>query len=367
MLFQPYQVYDFNGFRVGVIGLTTPDTKITSNPKNTVGISFNEDTFYDLVQKYVDIVRKYADYVIVLGHVGLDDTGVSGITSEKVAQNVKGIDLFVDGHSHTVIDKQMNVGSTVIASAGEYMQYVGVVDIYVKDGRLASTTSMLVPASAVLEPEKSDLAKQYGVTSVPDDPEVAAYIAQVNDKMAETMNEVIATIPNDLDGERAHVRTRKTNLSKMICEAITAESGADFTITNGGGIRASIKAGDVTVGDVITVLPFTNMVYVCEISGADVYAALEHGYEKLPETAGSYAQTDLQVVYSKFAEPGNRIKRVLLNGKPIDKSATYKVATNDFMAAGGDGYTMFGQVVSRGRLLSDVFQDYLKANYPVKK
>jgi 2',3'-cyclic-nucleotide 2'-phosphodiesterase (5'-nucleotidase family) len=102
------------------------------------------------------------------------------------------------------------------------------------------------------------------------------------------------------------------------------------------------------------------------MKGSDVYAALEHGYEKLPVTDGRFAQSDLQVVYNRFAQPGKRVLRVLLNGKAIDKDATYKVATNDFMAAGGDGYTMFGKKVSEGSLLSDVFMEYLTAHYPVK-
>ena len=366
LVLQPYQLYDFNGFKVGVIGLTTPDTKTMSHPKNTEGYSFNPDTLYERTQKMVNIVKKYADFVVVLGHIGVDETGVNGITSIKVAQNVKGIDLFVDGHSHTVLEQGKQVGDTLIVQTGEYLKNVGVVDVFVKDGKVASKTAMLVPAKDVLDPAKSALAKKYGITSIPDDPEVDAYVKNVSDKLSDKLNQVIATIPTDLDGEREHVRTRQTNLSKMLCVAMTESSGADFSITNGGGIRASLKAGNITKGDVINVLPFTNIITVCEMKGSDVYAALEHGYEKLPVTDGRFAQSDLQVVYNRFAQPGKRVLRVLLNGKAIDKDATYKVATNDFMAAGGDGYTMFGKKVSEGSLLSDVFMEYLTAHYPVK-
>jgi 2',3'-cyclic-nucleotide 2'-phosphodiesterase (5'-nucleotidase family) len=134
----------------------------------------------------------------------------------------------------------------VIVQTGEYLKNVGVVDVLVKDGKVDSKTAMLVPAKDVLDPAKSDLAKKYGITSIPDDPEVTAYVKSVNDKLAEQMNQVIATIPTDLDGQREHVRTRQTNLSKLITAAMTESSGADFTITNGGGIRASLKAGNVT-------------------------------------------------------------------------------------------------------------------------
>ncbi len=366
LLFQPYQIYDFNGFKVGVIGLTTPDTLVTSNPNDIKGLSFSQDDFYGTVQKMVDLVRRYADFIIIDGHVGLDANGPSGITSDKIAQKVQGIDLFVDGHSHCALPNGEQVGDTLIVSAGEYLKNVGVVDVFVKDGKAENKSAMLVQASDVMEPEKSALAKQYGITSVPDDPAVTASIESINKNLSVQLNKVIGSISENLDGEKDHVRTRKTNLSKMIVAAITQESGADFTIINGGEIRASLNAGKITRGDVLNVLPFTNVVYVCEIKGSDVYAALEHGYSKLPEISGGYAQTDLQVVYSKFAAPGNRIKRVILNGKLIDKDATYKVATNDFMAAGGDGYTMFGNVISRGKMLSDVFMEYLAENYPAK-
>ena len=111
-------------------------------------------------------------------------------------------------------------------------------------------------------------------------------------------------------------------------------------------------------------LPFTNIITVCEISPADVYAALEHGYSMLPETNGAFSQTDLQVVYSESKPAGERIDEVLLDGEPIDRNAVYTVATNDFMAAGGDGYTMFGRVLQEGRVLNEVFADYLAELYP---
>ena len=165
------------------------------------------------------------------------------------------------------------------------------------------------------------------------------------------------------------MRTKKTNLSALVCEAMTAESGADFTIVNGGGIRASLSAGPVTLGDVNNVLPFTNIIVVCEISPADVYAALEHGYSLLPEQNGAFSQTDLKVVYSASSPAGERIKKVYIGDVLLDRNdteTTYKVATNDFMAAGGDGYTMFGRVLTEGSMLNEVFCDYLSGLYPAK-
>lgn len=364
LLFQPYQLYDFNGFKVCVIGLTTPDTKTKSHPKNTEGVEFDNPIIYQNAQAAIDLAHEIADYVVVLGHIGTVADGESGLTSTIICENIDGIDLFVDGHSHSVLSGDNYVNGTLIVSAGEYMQNIGVVDILVKDGEVASEDAFLIASSDVLDPANSALAKQYGIVDVPDDPELAAYIESVNEAIEARFGEVVATIPTDLDGEREHVRTRKTNLSAIVCDAITAETGADFTIVNGGGIRASLSAGDVTLGEVNAVLPFTNIVTVCEITGDEVYQALEHGYSMLPETNGAFSQTDLQVVYSESKPAGERIDEVLLDGEPIDRNAVYTVATNDFMAAGGDGYTMFGRVLQEGRVLNEVFADYLAELYP---
>lgn len=369
LVFQPYQIYRFNDFKVCVIGLTTPDTKEKSHPKNTVGLDFMSDEVVANAQAALDMAHQIADYVIVLGHIGLDEDGTSLITSKYICENLKGIDLFVDGHSHTVLPEGLKVGDSLIVSTGEYLKNVGVVEIHVKGKDAKITTAMLISAQDVLDPANSELAKEFGITEVPDDPKVDAYIEKVDDELAKVLDTVVANIPANLDGARENVRTKKTNLSTLICQAMTEESGADFTITNGGGIRASLKKGDVTLGDINNVLPFTNTITVCEITPAEVYNALEWGYRMLPETNGGFPQTDLQVVYSKYSPAGSRIKRVLLNGQLLDKNDTttvYKVATNDFLAAGGDGYTMFGKELTVGKMLNEVFADYLTKHYPAK-
>lgn len=364
LVFQPYQVYDYNGFKVVVIGLTTPDTKTKSHPRNTEGLTFWDDSYVSYAQQAVDLAHEIGDYVIVLGHIGLDADG-SGLTSDMICSAVDGIDLFVDGHSHTVLENGTEVNGTLIVSTGQYLNNVGLVEIQVSDGAVQGESAMLIPAGEIIDPSTSALAQSLGITYVADDPEVIAYIDQLNAELEQRFSEVVANIPVDLDGEREHVRTRVTNLSRLICEAMTAETGADFTIINGGGIRASIAAGEVTLGDINNVLPFTNTVAVCEITGDQVYEALEYGYSMAPESNAAFSQSDLKVVYSRFDEPGSRIRRVLLpDGTPLDRNATYTVATNDFMAAGGDGYTMFGRVVQEGRQLNEVFADYLAQLYP---
>ena len=368
LVFQPYQVYDYNGFKVCVLGLSTPDTKTKSHPKNTEGLDFISDEVIDNAQYAIDLANELCDYVIVLGHLGVVPDGESGITSTYVCENLDGIDLFVDGHSHTVMDGGEMVNGTLIVSTGQYMNNVGVVQIHVNDGEGTITDAFLIPAEEIADPSGSELFASLGITEIPSNPVVDQYIEEKNAELEEVLAQVVANVPMNLNGERADVRTRKTNLAKLITDAMTAESGADFTIVNGGGIRASITAGSVTLGDINNVLPFTNTIVVCEISPADIYAALEHGYSMLPEQNGAFSQTDLKVVYSAKAPAGERIKRVYLGDQlldPNDTTTLYKVATNDFMAAGGDGYTMFGRVLTEGSMLNEVFISYLEKLYPI--
>ncbi len=368
LLLQPYQIYDFNGFKVAVIGLTTPDTKTKSHPKNTEGVEFMNDVVVDNAQYAIDLMNELADFIIVLGHIGVVPDGDSGLTSEIICENIDGIDLFIDAHSHTVMDGGEMVNGTLIVSTGQYLNNLGIVDISVEaDGDATIADAFLLPAAEVLDPSSGTFLESFGITEVEDDPEIVAYVEAKQAELDDMLGKVVARIPMDLNGERGDVRTGKTNLSSLICEAMTSESGADFTITNGGGIRASLKAGPVTLGDINNVLPFTNIITVCEITPQDVYAALEHGYSMLPEENGAFSQTDLKVVYSASSPAGERIKKVYLGDTLLDRNdneTTYKVASNDFMAAGGDGYTMFGRVLTEGGMLNEVFADYLAALYP---
>jgi 2',3'-cyclic-nucleotide 2'-phosphodiesterase (5'-nucleotidase family) len=361
MVFQPYQLYYFDGFTVGVIGVTTPDTETKTHPKNVQGLSFMSDEVIYGAQALVDEVNKRADYVIALSHLGLDEDGSYGVTSKMVAENIDGIDLIVDGHSHSLLENGMMVGDTLIVSAGEYMENIGLVEIAVRNGKAAGETALLIPASNVADPSQNEYAKMLGITEVKADPKVVAYVESQKAKLDEITNEVVAYTPVHLDGERNNVRTKPTNLGNMIAKAMVEASGADVALTNGGGIRASIPAGDVTRGDIITVLPFNNTVVVVEVTGQDIYDALEWGYSRLPESNGGFPQTaNMAIVYSRFSDPGNRIKRVLINGKVVDRNATYKLATNDFMAAGGDGYTMLDRpIVMYGRGLDEVLTEYM--------
>jgi 5'-nucleotidase/UDP-sugar diphosphatase len=361
MVFQPYEIYDFSGFKVGVIGATTPDTEVKTHPKNVRGLTFMSDEVVYGAQDLVDEVRAQSDYVILLAHVGLDEDGSYGLTSRFIAENVDGIDLIVDGHSHTVLENGLRVGNTLIVQTGEYMKNLGVVEIAVRDGKAVGETAILIPASEVKDPSTSELAKLLGITEIPADPEVTAYVNFQKKQLEALTQEVVAYAPVFFDGERENVRTKPTNLGNMVADSMREATGADVALTNGGGIRTSIAAGNVTRGDIISVLPFNNTIQVVEVTGQDLYDAIEWGYSQLPSSNGGFPQTsNMTIVYSRFSDPGNRVKRLLVGGKVVDRAAKYTLATNDFMAAGGDGYTMLDRpVVMYGRGLDEALTDYM--------
>ncbi|MCD4782485.1 MAG: 5'-nucleotidase C-terminal domain-containing protein, partial [Candidatus Eremiobacteraeota bacterium] len=370
LLFQPYKIFEYNGVKVAVVGLTTPETAYKTHPKNVEGIYFDQPPAWALteadeygkvslaetavlIQAGVDLLRKEADMVIVLAHIGMDEE--SAITSTLLAENIDGIDLIIDGHSHTELPEGMVVNGTVIAQAGQYGKNVGIINVEVAGGEITGITPFLYTKAEAAEIEPNAA--------------VAAYIEEVNAEVESFTMQEIATLPYALDGERAHVRTRPTNLTKILTTAMMETTGADAALTNGGGIRASIDAGNVTIGEVITVLPFNNTIVVIEVTGAELLAAIENGIKDLPNPSGAYSQMGgVEAIWNRFNDPGERLFKVKVGGKLVDPLATYRLATNDFLAAGGDQYTMFADkpLLEEYGLMAEIFGYYLVENFPLE-
>lgn len=332
------------GVKIGVFGLDTPETTFMSHPDNTRGLLFkNPVTTAKKMAKKLDARN---DVVICLAHLG--DLGE--FDSAKLA-DIDSIDLIIDGHTHSTYDTGKTVDDSLIVSTGEHTKNLGVVKLVVKDGEVTSKTAKLI--------SKDD------ATTVAEDTKVKAVVdtAKVeNDKISE---EVVAHTDIVLDGERADVRTGETNLGNLITNSLKDISGADVALTNGGGIRTSIDKGDITKGDVLAVLPFGNTVRVIELTGADLMAAIENGIDTYPEAKGAFPHVaGITVVFDSSKPAGKRVVSMKVNGAPIDAAKTYTVATNDFLVAGGDGYTMLTgkKVVGEYGAMDEVLIDYINDN-----
>lgn len=343
-LLEEYTIKEFDGVKVGIFGLSTPETTYKTHPKNVVGLIFEDPAV--TAQRMVDTLEPMVDVIICLGHIGIE----GDYTSETIIKAVDGIDIFVDGHSHSALEMGTKVNDTLIVQSGEYDKNLGMVDITYNNGEITATASLFTkemaetttPSAVVLEVIEAVKAENEIITSV-----------------------IVGKTDVKLDGERADVRTGQTNLGNLIAESMLDTTGADVAITNGGGIRASIEVGDISQGDAITVLPFGNYVMTIEVTGADIKSVLEVGVSDYPEAKGAFphiAGMTFKIDTSK--EAGSRVWDLKIAGKDVVDTMTYVVATNDFLAAGGDDYTAFEdkKIVNEYSQLDEVLVAYMNAN-----
>jgi 5'-nucleotidase len=323
-----YIIKEYNGVKVGVFGLSTPETAYKSHPKNVEGLKFENPVTTS--KKMVNELDDKVDIIIALAHLGMDARSKAANRSDNLAKKVEGIDLIVDGHSHSKLPTGKRVGDTLIVQAHEYDKSLGIVDLTVENGKVKSAT-----ARYLTKKEASDVKK---------DPQVMTAIKDIKAQNEKITSKVVGQTEIRLNGERGSVRTGETNLGNLITDSFLAHTGADLAMTNGGGIRASIKPGEITLGEVITVLPFGNIVAVKELSGADIKAAIEHGIDAYPDNNGAFPHVaGINYRFNPARKSGNKVVDIEINGRDLKMDTKYKVATNDFMAAGGDEYTMFAQ------------------------
>lgn len=347
-----------SGLKVGVFGLATPETATKAHPDKVKGVSFAAgQELYDVAQQQVDKLNaEGCDYIIALSHLG-DSAESAPNRSVDLLDHVTGIDLMVDGHSHTTLPEgDTSHGDTLRVSTGEYLNNIGVV---VYDAASDTETARLLSSTA----EGDQTVLDYTGS----DPDVLAAIEAVNAEVEQELGKVFAKTEVLLNGERdPGVRTEETNLGNFAADAILwsarqalGEDKVDLALTNGGGIRASIPVGDISMKTMKTVFPFGNEVATVTVTGAELLEALEAATFCTPTAVGAFPQVsgvqftiDTTVPYENGemypnstyyapAKPGSRIKNVTVNGQPLDLNAEYVVATNDFTAAGGDTYGAF--------------------------
>ena len=362
-----------DGTKIGVFGLDTPETATKAHPAKIQGVTFlaGED-LYDCAQEQVDaLTAEGCEYIICLGHLGIDEESV-GNRSIDLLEEVEGIDVFIDGHSHSTLEDVKaaaggtgKVGDTLVTSTGTKLESVGVVTIDA-DGTITTATTPVADLTA-------------------EDADVAARAAAIQKEIDDEYGTVFAKTEVALNGEREPGnRTEETNLGDLITDALVwgAEregTEVDAAVTNGGGIRASIAAGDITKKDINTVLPFGNTLSIVEVTGAELLEALEASTYCTPTSIGGFPQVsgiEFTVDTTKAYDQGElypgstyygpkSIQRVTIEtvgGEPFDANATYTIATNDFMAAGGDTYYAFAAAsvnYDLGLSMDEVVMDYI--------
>lgn len=317
---KPYVIREISGVRIGVIGVVTEDTPISTHPRNVAGLKFIKAD--ETVKKYGEELQKDTDILIVLSHIG-------HAGDRALAEKAKGIDVIIGGHSHTRVLSPVMVGNTIILQAWEHAKALGVLDITVEDGKIKRFDGRLEE----IKPGQDE-----------EDINITAIVEKYRKNADAVLNETIGEAGVDLDGE--NVRTKETNLGDYIADIMKNAAGADVAIINGGGIRTGIKKGGIKVKNVYSVLPFDNYIVAVKLTGRQIREALEHGVSAVEKGEGRFPQVSgLTFKYLPLSKPGTRTREILVDGKLLEPDREYSVATNDFLAAGGDGYKAFGEAV----------------------
>ena len=341
---QPVTIVRKGDHKIGIVGITTPEAATSASPMAVAGLKFLQGKeLYAAVQKEVNYLKALGcDLIVAVGHMGSENFNV-GNRSNDVLEHVTGIDVFIDGHDHQV--KNLYVNGALLTETGSYTHNIGQV-IY-KDGKWQEE---LLPFD--------ETRKQ--------DENVKRLIDRVADDVNAQLSRPIGQTPFPLDAARdPGVRTMEMNVGDFVADAFLWQANqamvldgvtVDAAIANGGGIRASIPAGTVTLGDISRAVPYNNVLYVMTLKGSDLLELLEAATCATPRAIGAFPQVagitytiDTRVPYenghqypgSTYFAPknlGSRVTIASVGGKPFDKDATYRVVTVEFVVRGGDAY-----------------------------
>jgi 5'-nucleotidase / UDP-sugar diphosphatase len=326
------QMREFGGLKFGFFGLITPETGHLASP----GKDLKFEPFLAAAERLVKQLKDQgADVVVALTHLNIAE-------DREIAKRVRGVDLILGGHDHEPIT--WYEGTTLIHKAGYDAHWLAVVELAVDKRPQPSGPPRVTVTHGW---------KMIPVVGVPPDPEIAAIVKKHNDKLDAELNVKIGTSTVALTSKRDDVRTKETAIGNLISDAIREAVGGDVGLTNGGGIRGdkTYDAGvTLTRRDVLTELPFGNKTVLLELKGSDLKEAMEISVGRVEEKQGRFMQVSgMTLVYDPKAERGKRVIEIKVGGQPLDPNKTYKVATNEYVAAGGDGF----EVLKKGKSMID--------------
>jgi len=386
--FQGYQIFEKNGLKIAVIGLTTTDTAKIANPQYIGHLEFKDpvDVTAALAKK---IKSQYnPDITIALTHMGhyVDaNFGINAPGDVTLARSLPAntLDMIIGGHSQEPVcmaaknknDDNFKPGldckpdqqnGTWIMQAHEWGKYVGKAEFKLENGMLTLLDYKLMPVNLYVDEIQADgstkqvLANEY----IKPDPTLKAFLATYQDKGAKQIAGKIGSVDARLEGDRNKVRYQQTNLARVIIQAQMNVVGADFGLISGGGIRSSIEAGDISYKDILKVHPFKNRITYMDWQGRDLWNYLET-VTGFPVDAGAYLQ------YHKlaFTRKNGKLVSVLIDGKPFDKNKTYRMSLNSYNASGGDGYPAINELkgfVSTDETDAQALKTFVSQNSPLK-
>ncbi|MEY2193954.1 5'-nucleotidase C-terminal domain-containing protein [Neobacillus sp. BF23-41] len=354
-----------NGEKIGIFGLTTAETPTISSPG--AGVTF-EDYIQEAQKSVYALKAQGVNKIIALTHIGFDDSPVWD-NDKVLAAAVEGIDVIVGGHSHTKLDAPFfdtsGVEPTAIVSANEYNKYLGTLDV------------TFDAAGKVIVPETT--GKLLDIAAFAEDATIAnilstKYKPAIDAKKAT----IVGTAAVTLEGGNPLARTIETNLGNfvadgMLAKAKTINPNTLIALQNGGGVRTTLPAGNITLADVFKVLPFGNALGIMDLKGDEIKAALEYSVKDAPVAFGGFLQVSgLKFTYDSTKPVGQKVQTIEVKSQDgsytaLNLTKNYFVATNIFTAKGGDGFSMFAKAYGEGRVSEpgfvdwEMFRDFIEA------
>ncbi len=365
--YKPYVIKEFGSEKVAVVSVLATDTDETSSPGKDVLFADEVSTLKEQVK---DLESQGVNKIVLLSHIGYE-------RDKQIAAEVEGIDVIVGGHSHTLLSntdekaagpyptlvKGPSGADVPIVTSYAYSKYLGDLSVTFDDKGVVKTAS---GAPKLLD------------KSVTPDAGYVARVAELAKPLEEIRKKEVSETTDAIDGGRETCRQQECSMGNLVADAMLDRvkgQGITIAISNGGGLRASIDAGPVTMGEVLTVLPFQNTIATFELKGEDIKAALENGVSQVEEGGGRFPQVaGLKFTFDRSKPAGSRITEVSVKEgdgfAPLDPAKAYMIVSNNYLRGGGDGYSVFTQKGAKaydyGPSLEDTVADYLAAHRPYK-
>ncbi|MGN2498689.1 bifunctional UDP-sugar hydrolase/5'-nucleotidase UshA [Serratia nevei] len=386
-LFKPYALFDKQGIKIAVIGLTTDDTAKIGNPEYFTDMEFRVPA--QEAKQVVEQLRKdeKPDVIIAATHMGHYDNGEHGSNAPGDVEMARSLptgylDMIVGGHSQDPVcmagDNRKQVdyvpgtpcspdrqNGTWIVQAHEWGKYVGRADFEFRNGELKLVHYQLIPVNLKKKVEKADGTSErvYYTQQIAEDSTMMKLLTPFQEKGKAQLGVKIGSVNGKLEGDRSKVRFVQTNLARVMLAAQRERADADFAVMSGGGVRDSIESGDITYKNVLKVQPFGNTLVHVDMTGSEIEQYLAVVANMKPDS-GAYAQ----FANVSLVADGKGVSEVKINGQPLQADKTYRMATLNFNALGGDGYPKLDGLpsyVNTGFIDAEVLKQYIEKHSPL--
>lgn len=342
---EPYYVKEIDGVKIGVLGLTTSAMPYLTMPEVRKGLEFERET--DVAKKYIPELKQKADVIIALTHIGL-----SKDTEDDVflARNTDGIDIIIGAHTHTFLEKPINVKNTMLVQAGCYGKCVGKIELKIRNKKIKSTKYELISLNR----------KKFG-----EDEGLKKIIENLTKDISAKMESIVGSSSQKLS-RSATGKNGEIPLGNWQADVFRKITNADIAFQNAGGIRADLPEGKISMRHIYELAPFGNTIFTMKLAGSQVKEILE---KSVSGKFGKLQVSGLKFKYDKNRPEGGRVFEIAVGNKPVNLKKYYKVATNSFVAKGGDDFNTFKQgkeIRDTGIIDRDAQLLFVKKYSPVK-